>query len=601
MTTINEILQFAGDPAANVELQADYAADSSTTLGFQSGIAQSAKLNKVWRQSSFIAAGIAEVIAQQGIDVPDDGDLENLVNNISALFAKVRVVDRISALRDLLKTGSPSAFVTGYYESSDGGGGNYILDPSDTTSADNGGTIIVADDGGRWKLSFTGMISAKQFGSKGDGITDDTSTLQNAIDWCNSKNTTLFVQSGNYLFSSLTVNCSIKGEGAPLNNAGTVFKWDGTGTVLFNTPTYISGWCFENFTIDASGFSNACQMWTWDHGINGQYFNNIKWKGYHTGPSFGGTYANQDGLYVVTGNVIGPVKYDFSNNIFIGCQWQRCRNGVTASADPSLQGPGNENTFIGCFSWVNGWAVKLFGASNTMQNFEVNTEAGHHAFVQSGAFASNWVYLTCEFDQATFGDGNQPIYADTVGAFNICTVFGGQLFPAEDSSGTNSLVKDAGATGGKVFRYLASGINNYSSNDLWVDNIILGQALGGSKELYEETSITPTFTGLTENPGSGTITKTGDFCRIGRMVFWEVTIHVAGGATTSSVGGTTYLNDLPYNIIGPGAICNTVNNNTIVNYGTGSGAVGTKHMFLPTWTTVADSITLSGFYPTDGT
>ncbi|ASN73053.1 hypothetical protein R2B_p016 [Ralstonia phage DU_RP_II] len=92
-----------------------------------------------------------------------------------------RVVDSIAALRGLSKTTYTRAFVTGYYAAGDGGGGAYWYDPTDTTSTDNGGTIIVAADGGRWKLIITtSFVSAKQFGAKIDGVTDDSTVINNA-------------------------------------------------------------------------------------------------------------------------------------------------------------------------------------------------------------------------------------------------------------------------------------------------------------------------------------------------------------------------------------------------------------------------------------
>jgi len=93
-----------------------------------------------------------------------------------------RSVDNIAALRGLATTRNQRAFVFGYYERGDGGGGAYSLDPLDTTSADNGGTVIVSNDGGRWKLSQLGKISARQFGAKGDGLNADSVPIQKAVD-----------------------------------------------------------------------------------------------------------------------------------------------------------------------------------------------------------------------------------------------------------------------------------------------------------------------------------------------------------------------------------------------------------------------------------
>lgn len=102
------------------------------------------------------------------------------VNNISGTTG--RFVPSITALRALLKTQGPSAYVTGYYANGDGGEGAYYYDASDTTSTDNGGTIIVATDGGRWKLAQSNFVRFSQFGAKGDGTTDDSATIQACID-----------------------------------------------------------------------------------------------------------------------------------------------------------------------------------------------------------------------------------------------------------------------------------------------------------------------------------------------------------------------------------------------------------------------------------
>lgn len=78
-----DILPFATGGGANVETQAAYAADPTTGTGFISGTASSLKLNKVWRQSAFMAAVLANWEVSQNISVPDDGVLATAVTNLN--------------------------------------------------------------------------------------------------------------------------------------------------------------------------------------------------------------------------------------------------------------------------------------------------------------------------------------------------------------------------------------------------------------------------------------------------------------------------------------------------------------------------------------
>lgn len=90
------------------------------------------------------------------------------------------VVSSIALLKLLSPSDDEEAFVTGYYTPGDGGGGHYVFDSSDASS-DNGGTIIAPASGtGRWNLILITSPTVQQFGAKGDGVTDDSTAINNA-------------------------------------------------------------------------------------------------------------------------------------------------------------------------------------------------------------------------------------------------------------------------------------------------------------------------------------------------------------------------------------------------------------------------------------
>ncbi|AOK32159.1 MULTISPECIES: hypothetical protein [Burkholderia] len=85
----NDFLPFGAAGSANVIDQATYTALSERMFGFKSGIAQSAQLNKVWRQSSIMAAVLAQFIVDQtGRDAIDDGTTATLEANLLAGIRK---------------------------------------------------------------------------------------------------------------------------------------------------------------------------------------------------------------------------------------------------------------------------------------------------------------------------------------------------------------------------------------------------------------------------------------------------------------------------------------------------------------------------------
>lgn len=226
----SDFLPFATGVGADVQSQADYAAASSTSNGFSNGIAEPAQLNKVWRQSSFISAAIAAWLSGQGINVPDNGDLNALVANLtSTIVSKGSVVDSVAAVRALDSTKVNRAVTTGYWTLGDGGSGSYGVNPSDTTSADNGGTILVGTDGARWYLLGDAWLNVKQFGAVGTAntgnVTKDTPAFANAM----ATGRNIFVPDG-YYYTSATISVGyaqcLWGNG----RGKTFISYTGTGT-----------------------------------------------------------------------------------------------------------------------------------------------------------------------------------------------------------------------------------------------------------------------------------------------------------------------------------------------------------------------------------
>lgn len=83
MTAEQDFLTFATAGGANVVSQAAYAALAALGPGFSTGVAASAQLNKVWRQSSIMAAVIGDMIVDvTGQTVIDDGTTATILSNL---------------------------------------------------------------------------------------------------------------------------------------------------------------------------------------------------------------------------------------------------------------------------------------------------------------------------------------------------------------------------------------------------------------------------------------------------------------------------------------------------------------------------------------
>jgi hypothetical protein len=174
------------------------------------------------------------------------------------------VVDSIANMKNLNTEIEANATVEvlGYYSKGDGGGGTFYWD-STSIEDDNGGTIIEATGvtDGRWIRNYSGSVNVKWFGAVGDGVTDDTLAIQNAIYASSSVYLpdsiyvigTMYYREPNYninddqlggssnwtygTYSGLSIsgNTKISGDNATLKLAGTSNETDRLNFIISNS------------------------------------------------------------------------------------------------------------------------------------------------------------------------------------------------------------------------------------------------------------------------------------------------------------------------------------------------------------------------------
>lgn len=163
----NDFLVVAPGPAPNVATQAVYAADPIVTTGNASGVAKSSILNKAWRQSSTMAAVLAQLIVDNtGLNAVDDGTITTLLANLkTAITGRVANIQVFTASGTYTPTsGTKSILVFGIGGGAAGGG---CPNPGASTGSSAGG----GGSGAFGMARFIGPVSsAVTIGTGGAGV-----------------------------------------------------------------------------------------------------------------------------------------------------------------------------------------------------------------------------------------------------------------------------------------------------------------------------------------------------------------------------------------------------------------------------------------------
>ena len=187
----NDFKPFATGSGANVMSQTDWEALPALLAGFQSGKASSAQMNKAFRQSSFIAAALAQFIADtNGPDVLDNGNFSDIVLKLKSAISTAST-GRLLNVRTFTSSGTytPTAgtkFVVVEVQGGGGGSGGVPATGASSVAASGAGgagayakAYITSGFSG---VSVTvGAAGAAGTSGGGDGGTGGTSSFGSLV------------------------------------------------------------------------------------------------------------------------------------------------------------------------------------------------------------------------------------------------------------------------------------------------------------------------------------------------------------------------------------------------------------------------------------
>ena len=243
---------FTGIPTVPTAIVGNNTSQIASTAFVQNSISISGggdMMKSIYDASNTGTVDVAKSIVNWPVSVSmtEVGYLDGVTSNIqSQLTSSIKFVYNIEELVAIHPSITDRILVGGYYVTGDQGGGEFFWDENSTATEDFG--IVFKSNytsTGRWIRNIQGLISIKHFGAKGDDISNDTSFIQNALNYGSS----IYFPEGNYIINSLL---EIKKPGTVLIGAGrnlTIIK-QVTNTVGILTDKNLEGCRFEKMTLE---------------------------------------------------------------------------------------------------------------------------------------------------------------------------------------------------------------------------------------------------------------------------------------------------------------------------------------------------------------
>lgn len=210
-------------------------------------------------------------LANQNPQLPEIVDARQGMSTLGSIIKqKIFHFNNVSDMKNCLTLVAGDVVQTlGYHEANDGGSGLYQVIAAPLASVDEGSYIALSNNYIA-KLIINDSVNVKQFGAKGDGVTDDTVAIQKVFDYIENINietpylniTVVEMGTGRYLVSqtlNMSILCKIKVNGSPVllsdvNNDTTLYISTGKLNSRYSGLSYLEGSIFEQGgLIDGTG------------------------------------------------------------------------------------------------------------------------------------------------------------------------------------------------------------------------------------------------------------------------------------------------------------------------------------------------------------